>query len=152
MKDVKELRECSIRVEAVQWTGGNVQDISQWMREAGAFGDDDLSVILQATEGVLSLAGRRENECSTPVGGWVVRVFLGGDGSHWFAASEKQFAGAWEHVPGPVEQLRDIADDDISESNPDLACVLRQVAEILEQDAPDHRVPQMRLVPHASIA
>jgi hypothetical protein len=144
---IGEFRQRGIAVEAMQWTGNNIRDIRDWILSVEAFKDDNSSPILQATDGVLIMTRRRGRPRRASPGDWIVRVFLAGGGSDWQTESPGQFAGKWELIPGPVQQLRDIAGRDIGADNPNLADVVRQVADLLEQDlaGPDP-VPEVRLV------
>lgn len=146
----RRFRERSMTVEAIQWTGNNFREISEWMAAARAFGH--LSVSVADDELVLHKPGLPE--CLASVGDWVIRFpGLHGEGSDWAAQSAAEFGRAYEEA-GPVQQLRDIAGQVIGGNNPNLADVLNELAGWLERDmaAPEVPIPEPALAYRADLA
>jgi hypothetical protein len=139
----QEFRARSTHAELIQWKGGNAQEIYDWLAAAGAY--DHLSTSLAEEVLVLHVPGHQpgHGDHRAAVGDWVGRIRRGDGGSDWFTQPAAEFDVAWELVEGPVQQLRNIASHDIGGNNPNLADVLNEFADLLEQDmsAPPKPLP-----------
>jgi hypothetical protein len=130
----RRFRERGVTAEAIQWTGGNAQEVYDWLTAAGAY--DHLSTSVAEDVLVLHVPGHQpgHGDHRAAVGDWVAHADRDDGYCGWFTRPAAQFDAEWEPLAGAVQQLRDIASQVIGGNNPNLADLLSDLADLLAQD------------------